>query len=154
MPYFRLVPCYSANAISAAPPAAVWRLLLDARTWPAWSPVDGLDLQQSSGLDPDGRDPVGAVRAFRTGKIVTGERLTGLVEEKQMTYEDAFNKAIHDYRAVIDLTPTDNGGTAIHWHGTYSTGPLRRLVMRRVMSRVMQRMADGLAAYAEQPAPA
>ncbi|HEY2063221.1 MAG TPA: SRPBCC family protein [Amycolatopsis sp.] len=140
---------YSAHATSAAPPAAVWRLLLDARTWPAWSAVDGLDLQRSSGLDPDGRDPVGAVRAFRTGKIVTGERLTGLVEEKQLIYEDAFNKAIHDYRAVIDLTPTDHGGTAIHWHGTYSTGPLMRLVMGRVMSRVMQRMADGLAAYAE-----
>jgi uncharacterized protein YndB with AHSA1/START domain len=140
---------YSANATSAAPPAAVWRLLLDARTWPDWSAVDGLDLARSGGLDPDGRDPVGAVRAFRTGKMVTGERLTGLVEETQLTYGDAFTKAIHDYRAVIDLTPAAGGGTAIHWHGTYSTGPLMRLVMGRVMSRVMQRMADGLAAYAE-----
>jgi hypothetical protein len=42
---------------------------------------------------------VWTVRAFRTGKMVTGERLTGLVEETQLTYEDAFTKAIHDYRA-------------------------------------------------------
>jgi carbon monoxide dehydrogenase subunit G len=141
---------YSATATTAAPPAAVWRLLLDARTWPAWSAVDSLDIARSSGLDPDGRDAVGAVRAFRTGKTVTGERLTGLVEEKQLTYEDAFNRAIHDYRAVIDLTPVPGGGTAIHWHGTYSAGLVMGLLMRRVMPRVMQRMADGLAAHAEQ----
>ncbi|WP_328610756.1 SRPBCC family protein [Amycolatopsis sp. NBC_00345] len=143
---------YSVNATTAAPPAAVWRLLLDARTWPVWSAVDSLDAERSSGLDPDGRDQVGAVRAFRTGKTVTGERLTGLVEEKQLTYEDAFNKALHDYRAVIDLTPA-GGGTAIHWHGTYAAGWATGLLLRRVMPRIMQQMANGLAAHAERPAP-
>jgi len=107
---------YDANAISTAPPAVVWRLLVDARTWPIWSAVDSLVVERSSGLDPDGHDLVGAVRAFRTGRTVTGERLTGLVEEKQLTYEDAFNPTIRNYRAVIDLTPTSDGGTAIHWH--------------------------------------
>ena len=141
---------YSATATTSASPAVVWRLLLDARTWPAWSAVDSLDTERSSGLEPDGRDQVGAVRAFRTGRMVTGERLTGLVEEEQLTYEDAFNKAIHDYRAVVDLTPVSGGGTAIHWHGTYSAGWFMGLFMRRVMPRVMQQMADGLAAYAEQ----
>jgi hypothetical protein len=53
--------------------------------------VDSLEVDRSSELDPDGRDTVGAVRAFRTGRMVTGERLTGLDEEKRMTYEDAFN---------------------------------------------------------------
>ncbi|WP_215543234.1 SRPBCC family protein [Amycolatopsis sp. CA-230715] len=140
---------YDATATSTAPPAVVWRLLLDARTWPVWSAVDDLDLDRSTGLDPDGRDPVGAVRAFRTGRTVTGERVTGLVEERQLTYEDAFNRAIHDYRAVVDLAPAPGGGTLIHWHGTYATRWGMGWLMRRVMQRVMQRMADGLAAYAE-----
>jgi len=66
--------------------------------------------ERSSDLDPDGRNPVGAVRAFRTGRTVTGERLTGLDEEKQLTYEDAFNWANNDYQAVVDLTPAPAGG--------------------------------------------
>ncbi|MGA6167006.1 SRPBCC family protein [Amycolatopsis magusensis] len=139
---------YDVTAISAAPPAAVWRLLADARTWPAWSTVDELVIERSSGLDPDGRDPVGAIRAFRTGRTVTGERLTGLVEEKQLTYEDAFNWALHDYRAVVDLMPTTEGGTFIHWHGTYATRRGLGRLMQGVLQRTMQRMADGLAGHA------
>ncbi|MEV0703650.1 SRPBCC family protein [Saccharopolyspora sp. NPDC050389] len=141
---------YDATSTSTASPAVVWRLLIDARTWPVWSTVDSLVTERSSGLDPDGRDPVGAVRAFRTGRTVTGERLTGLDEEKQLTYEDAFNSAIHDYRAVIDLTPAADGGTVIHWHGTYSARWGMRWLMKRVMQRVMQQMADGLASHAAQ----
>lgn len=139
---------YDVTATSTASPAVVWRLLVDARTWPAWATVDSLVTERSSGLDPHGRDPVGAVRAFRTGPIVTGERLTGLDEQTQLTYEDAFNWAIHDYRAVVDLTPTADGGTVIHWHGTYSARWGRGWLMNRVMPSVMQRMADGLAAHA------
>ena len=63
---------YDATATTTAPPAVVWRLLVDARTWPTWATVDSLVTERSSDLDPNGRDPVGAVRAFRTGRIVTG----------------------------------------------------------------------------------
>ena len=139
---------YDVTATSAAPPAAVWRLLVDARTWPDWSTVTGLDTERSSGLDPDGHDPVGAVRAFRTGPMVTGERLTGLVEEKQLTYADSFNWALRDYRAVIDLTPTAEGGTVIHWYGTYTARWGLGRLLDRSMRSTMRRMAEGLAAYA------
>lgn len=139
---------YDVTAISTAPPAVVWRLLVDARTWPTWSPVDSLVLDRSSGLDPNGQDPVGAVRAFRTGWMVTGERLTGLVEDKQLAYEDAFNWAIRNYRAVVDLALTSNGGTSIHWHGTYDARWGQGWLMKRVMQRVMQQEADGLASHA------
>ncbi|MBP2471210.1 uncharacterized protein YndB with AHSA1/START domain [Crossiella equi] len=142
---------YRATATTSAPPSAVWRLLADARTWPAWSGVDSLDLRRSSGLGADGRDPVGAVRAFRTGRTVTGERVTGLAEERRLTYEDAFNWAIHDYRAVVELTPTPDGGTTIDWHGTYSARPGLGWLVRRVMDRTMRRMAEGLAAHAASP---
>ncbi|QBS44627.1 SRPBCC family protein [Nocardia sp. CS682] len=139
---------YDATATSAAPPAVVWRLLLDSRTWPLWSTVDALVPERCSGLDPNGRDGVGAVRAFRTGRTVTGERLTGLVEEKQLTYEDAFNWSLRNYQAVIDLVPAAAGGTIIHWYGTYSARWGMGWLLQRVMRRVMQQMADGLAAHA------
>lgn len=76
------------TAISTAPPAVVWSLLVDARTRPVWSAVDSLVVERSSGLT------VGTVRAFRTGRTVAGERLTGLVEEEQLTYEHAFNPRV------------------------------------------------------------
>jgi uncharacterized protein YndB with AHSA1/START domain len=139
---------YDATAISSAPPAAVWRLLVDARTWPTWSPVDSLVVERSRDLDPNGRDPVGAVRAFRTGWMVTGERLTGLVENEQFVYEDEFNWAICNYRAVVDLTPTSDGGTMVRWHGTYDARWGLGWLMNRVMRRVMQQEVDGLAGHA------
>ncbi|KAA8888948.1 SRPBCC family protein [Nocardia colli] len=142
---------YDATATSTASPADIWRLLIDARTWPEWSPIDALDTERSSGLDPDGRDRVGTVRAFRTGRIVTAERLIGLDEEKRLTYEDEFNWAIRDYQAVVDLVPAANGGTTIHWYGTYTARWGLGWLMRTVMRRTMQRMADGLAAHATVP---
>ncbi|MEU7143580.1 SRPBCC family protein [Nocardia sp. NPDC046473] len=139
---------YDATATTTASPADIWPLLVDARTWPLWSAVDALDVKRSSGLDPDGRDPVGAVRAFRTGRIVTGERLTGLDEGNRMTYEDAFNWALRNYSAVIDLVPASDGRTVIHWYGTYTARWGLGWLLQRMMKRVMQQMADGLASYA------
>ena len=141
---------YDVTATSEASPADVWRLLMDARSWPVWSAVDSLDTGRSSGLDPEGRDGVGAVRAFRTGRMVTGERLTGLEEERRLTYEDAFNPVMRNYQAVVELTPTSEGGTLIRWHGAYSTRWGMGLLMQRFMQRFMQRMADGLASHAER----
>jgi hypothetical protein len=44
--------------------------------------------------------------------------VNGLDEEKQLTYEDAFNPVMRDYQAAVELTPTSDGGTFIRWHGT------------------------------------
>lgn len=144
----RIMQKYDVRATSKAPAAVVWRLLLDARSWPDWSTIDSLDLERSSGLGPDGRDTVGTVRAFRTGRTVTGERLTSIDEEKRLTYEDAFHPAISDYRAVVELTATPEGGTHIHWHGTFSTHWATGWLVGRTMRGVMQRMANRLASHA------
>jgi hypothetical protein len=42
-------------------------------------------------------------------------------EERLLAYEDAFNPALHNYRARIELTEEPTGGTRIHWHGEYET---------------------------------
>ena len=143
---------YNVTATSQASPALVWGLLMDARSWPVWSAVGSLDTERSSGLDPGGRDAIGAVRAFRTGSVVTGERLTGLSEERQLTYEDAFNPVMRNYHAAVELTPTSAGGTFIRWHGAYSARWGIGWLMQRYMRRFMQRMVDGLASHAAQQA--
>jgi hypothetical protein len=143
------VPRYRVSSTTSAPVETVWGLLIDGRGWPRWSSgLDELVEERSSGLDPHGHDDVGAVRAFRTGRVVTGERLTGLVRNRRMSYEDAFNFAMKGYRAVVELEPTAAGGTAIHWHGTWRTRPGIGWATPLFLPRVMQRMADDLAHHA------
>lgn len=145
------MPRYHVRATTPAPVSTVWSLLIDGRSWPRWSSgLDELVEDRSTGLDPDGRDGVGAVRAFRTGRVVTGERLTELVEDRRLAYADAFNFALREYRAVVELTPTAEGGTAIDWRGTWRTKPGAGWIMPFVLPRVMRRMADDLAAYAAE----
>ncbi|GIG67119.1 SRPBCC family protein [Phytomonospora endophytica] len=140
---------YDVTATTSAPPEVVWKLLADATTWPGWSSVDALDADRSVGLDPGGDDPVGSVRAFRTGRTVTGERLTEKVENRLLAYEDAFNPTMRDYRARVELTPTTDGGTVIRWRGEYATSWWLAWFMPGYLRKFMRGMAEGLARYAE-----
>jgi uncharacterized protein YndB with AHSA1/START domain len=143
------MPHYHVSATTVAPVAVVWSLLVDGRSWPRWSSgLDELVEGRSTGLGSDGHDDIGTVRAFRTGRVVTGERLTELVEGRRIAYEDAFNFAIKDYRAVVQLEPTAAGGTTIDWQGTWRTRPGIGWATPLFLPRVMQRMATDLAEYA------
>ncbi|SFJ43399.1 Polyketide cyclase / dehydrase and lipid transport [Amycolatopsis sacchari] len=139
---------YDVTVETSAPPSAVWSLLLDARSWPTWSAVDALETGQSQGLSADGHDEVGAVRAFRTGKVVTKERITALEPGRRFAYEGVENPQLSDYRAAIDLLELPSGGTRIRWHGTYSARWGMRWFMRRYLRQFMGRMAAGLAEHA------
>ncbi|MFF6982039.1 SRPBCC family protein [Streptomyces sp. NPDC008343] len=147
------MPTYDVTVTTSASPEIVWKLLVDAASWPLWSKVDSLDTTRSVGLDPGGDDGVGAVRAFRTGRAVTGERLTEKVEQRLLAYEDAFNSSMRNYHAHIELTPTATAGTVIHWYGTYETSRLLGWVMPRYLQNFMQGMAEGLARYAQESKP-
>lgn len=65
---------YDVTAISKVPSSKVWELLLDAHSWPRWGTVDELVLERSGNISLDRRDTVGAVRIFRTGRVVTSEQ--------------------------------------------------------------------------------
>ena len=139
---------FDVSARSESPPACLWSLLLDARTWPVWSLVDALVPERSQNLSAAGRDEVGAVRAFRTGRVVTGERITELRPERVFRYEDAFNPVLHDYSASVELEPTASGGTLLRWRGTYTTKPVLGVFLEWYLRRFMQKMVDGLAVAA------
>ncbi|WP_433724478.1 SRPBCC family protein [Nocardia sp. CA-129566] len=142
---------YDVIAASAAPPAAVWGLLLDAQSWPAWSRVDALESELSQGLSSEGRDGVGATRAFRTGKVVTKERITSLEPLRLFAYEGVENPQMADYRAAVELLETPDGRTQIRWHGTYFAHRGMRWFFEWYLRRFMQSMANGLAEYAATP---
>ena len=144
------MPSYDATTVSSASPSTLWRLLVDARTWPTWTPVDELVVERSSGLEgAGGRSAVGTVQAFRTGDVVTSERITELVAERRFVYVDVVNFAIHDYQAIVELSPEERG-TVIRWHGTYGTTPDLETVLPDFLQGVMQQHVDGLAARAEE----
>ncbi|SER24349.1 SRPBCC family protein [Actinokineospora terrae] len=146
MPADRTTPgpqSYDVTADSAASPAAVWALLRDPLTWPTWSRVDTAALDQSS---PDGG--VGAIWVFRTGKVVTKERVTALEPERRFAYEGLENPQLTDYRAAVDLSELPGGGTRIRWHGTFSARWGMRWFTQRYLRRYMLAVATGLARHA------
>ncbi|BCB78326.1 SRPBCC family protein [Phytohabitans flavus] len=133
---------YRVTATSVAPPSRLWSLLVDAHSWPRWGTVDALVTEQSS---PNGLDTVGAVRAFRTGSVVTSERIVDLRPPEAFTYEGVSNPVLTNYRAEILLTEEPGGGTLVTWHGSYDVATDLHLIMRRTMAETMRSMAEGLA---------
>lgn len=140
---------YDVQAVSSAPPSAVWSALLDSASWTSWTPIDELVTAKST----SGLAQVGTLRTFRTGSVVTTERVTGLEPLRRMDYEGVENPQLRNYQASIELDQAPAGGTAIRWHGRYSARPGMGLLMRWYLRRFMQQMASGLAAYAQQQVP-
>ena len=119
--------------------AAVWRLLGDSSTWPAWTPIDSFDLER-----PGGEDGLGEIRAFKNGRYRIREEIVERRPEERLVYVLLSGLPLRDYRAEIDLTP-QAGGTEIRWHTTFApkvpgTGPL----FRRGLGKVTQQFVDGL----------
>ena len=130
---------------SSRTPAELYELLIDARSWPRWGTVDELVLDRSEGIDPDGRDGVGAVRAFRTGRVVTSERITHLEPDRLLAYRGAGHPVVHHYEARVELRPVA-GGSLVRWSGEYTAGFPVGLLLRPLLARTTRRMARGLAA--------
>lgn len=134
------------TATSAAAPDAVFALLADGATWPAWSPIGSFELERPA---PGGDEGVGAIRVFRTGRTTSREEIVELVPDQRLSYILLSGLAIHDYRANVDLSPAAGGGTTIRWQSSFAaklpgTGRLYRFALGRFIGRC----ATGLAAAA------
>jgi hypothetical protein len=135
----------SARAWSAAPPAAVYRLLRSGATWPDWSPLDSFALEREG---PEGGESLGAVRVFRVGRATSREEIVELVPDRRFSYALLSGLPLRGYRADVDLEPHD-GGTAIHWRSTFRPKlPGTGTIFRRFLGGFIQRCVDGLAAHA------
>lgn len=137
-----MVQQIDARAHTAASPAAVHALLRDGATWPEWGTVETFALEREG---PDGGESVGAIRNFRTGRYLMREKIVEIVPDRRFSYALLSGLALHDYRADVDLTPSD-GGTDIHWHTTFRAKvPGMGWLYRRALQRITEGFVQGLA---------
>ena len=132
-----------------ASPAAVWRLLGDSSTWPAWTPIESVALDR-----PGGADGLGEIRTFKTGRYLVREEIVERQPERRLSYELLSGLPVRDYRATIDLTPQPQG-TEIHWRTTFTaTIPGSGWLYRWGLAKRTREFVDGLAKHSAGDATA
>ena len=133
------------RAWSAADPHTVYALLADGTTWPTWSGIGSFVLREPGDGVPEG---LGALRAFQTGRTTSVERVVAADPGRRFSYTLVDGMPLRDYRADVELTPTD-GGTSIRWHSTFFPGrPGTGRLYRLVLGRFIRATVRGLAAHA------
>lgn len=130
---------------SAASPEAVHALLRDGASWPEFSSLGSFELERSA---PDGSEGVGAIRVFRTGRIVTREEIVLVEEPHRFAYVLLSGLPIRDYRADVQLARATSG-TVIHWRSAFrGTVPGVGWFVRRRLEGFLADLIERLAAYA------
>ena len=148
-PGFRAITV-SAVATSKGPPATVFALLKDGTTWPDWTIFDAFTLEREGRDEPMG---VGGIRVLSTALTRSREQVVELVPDRRLCYVVLSGFPFRNYRADVDLTPNEGGGTSIAWRASFEakykgTGWFWRFFMTAVLRKV----ASDLAAAAEKRA--
>lgn len=133
----------TATATSTASPAALWRLLGDVGTWPAWSAFDSGTLLEAA---PGGGDGLGALRRLQTGRQVSIERVVAYEAPRHLAYTLVEGLPLKDYRADVTLEPMADGGTRITWESRFTgripgTTWFYRLALRVFITRLVRALA-------------
>jgi uncharacterized protein YndB with AHSA1/START domain len=141
---------YVVEAHSGASPEAVFAVLADAPRWQEWAgPVVPRSSNEREGVGAPGG--VGAIRRLGSGPLSSREEIVTYEPPTRLAYVLLNGQRRHGYRAQVDLTPLDGGGTRITWSGSFrpplpGTGPLMLLGFKRLVGGFARR----LAARAEQ----
>lgn len=141
----------SARAHAKAPPEAVWRMLADGAKWDQWARMSESKLERKG---EDERNGIGAVRRFRTGRIVTREEVIAFDAPRHFAYRLLSGMPVRDYRSDVELTPAD-GGTDITWTSVFFPSRDRTsLVLRVWIGMVLRDYSRRLAKAAAKSRPA
>jgi Polyketide cyclase / dehydrase and lipid transport len=140
----------SAHAQSKALPPTVFALLKDGATWPDWTIFDAFELVRAGEGEPGG---VGEIHVFSTALTRAREEIVELVPDRRLSYILLSGFPFKDYRADIDLSAREDGGTSIGWRASFDpkykgTGWFWRLFM----TLVLRKIASDLAVAAEKRA--
>lgn len=137
-----------ARAQSAADPTAVYALLIDGASWPAWTPISSFRLERAGDPPPEG---VGAIRVFGIGVSKGREQIVELVPGAGLSYVSLSGLPVRDYRADVELMPGGDG-TDIRWRSSFIPRlPGTGWLLRWTLTWFVRRCASGLADYAAHP---
>jgi hypothetical protein len=143
------------RAHTTAHPDTVYALLRDGASWPSWSPIGSFELERrADGDDPEG---LGAIRVFRSrwrgSKVTSREQVVEVVPGRRFSYTLLSGLPLRDYRADVDLEPTEDG-TTIHWRSSFLPKVLGTgWLYRRILTEFIEACASGLAAHAARRRP-
>ena len=100
----------SATAQSTASAETVFAVLANGETWPQWTPIKTYALH-TPGVD--GGESVGAIRQWNSGVMMNLEQIVEMQAPTKFAYTLNESKLVKvkDYRADVDVTPTDTGCT-------------------------------------------
>jgi uncharacterized protein YndB with AHSA1/START domain len=134
------------TATTSAAPEVVYGLLADGSTWPAWSVIESVELEREGDPPPEG---VGAIRVNKRGRTTGRDEILELVPNRRLKYATLSGLPFRDYVGEVDLTPTTEGGTTIHWHSSFfPKTPGTGWIMERGIRRFLGQCVAGLAEYA------
>ena len=128
------------HRVIPAPPGAVFALLLDRSTWPAWSGHDTFELVRPGTPGPY---DVGSVGLLRSGRRVMREEIVEVVADQRVGYTLLAGLPLRGYRAGFELTPTADG-TEVGWHAAFDAPPGFGWIYVAALRRFTGRLLDGL----------
>jgi Polyketide cyclase / dehydrase and lipid transport len=142
----------SAHAQSKAPPPTVFALLKDGATWPDWTIFDAFELVRPGEGGPSG---VGEIHVFSTALTRAREEIVELAPDRRLSYILLSGFPFLNYRADVDLSARQDGGTSIAWRAAFDpkykgTGWFWRLFMTAVLRRIASDLALGAEKRAAQ----
>jgi hypothetical protein len=105
------------RARAAAPPTTVFALLADAPAWQEWAGP----FVPTARWEPGTPAGVGAIRRLGIGPLSVREQV--VAHEPPTTFSYVLLTAVrwHGYRADVQLSPDEQGGTRIVWSGRLSS---------------------------------
>jgi hypothetical protein len=136
----------SVAARTTAAPNVVYGLLADGSTWPAWSPIESVELERRGDPPPEG---VGAIRVNKRGRTTGRDQILELVPNRRLKYTTLSGLPFRDYVGEVDLEPGPDGGTTIRWHSSFLPKPAGTgWIMQRGLQKFLGECVSGLAEYA------
>jgi hypothetical protein len=130
-------------AESKASRAQVWAVLDDVERWHEWGPWNKTRFEREGEPRPGG---VGAVRELKMPGSTIREEIVVHDAPSRLEYTLLSGLPVRNYRAVVQLTELDGGGTRIDWSSEFDgkfpgAGPLMSLVLGRAIGDAPKRVA-------------
>ena len=129
-----------------APIDTVFSLLADVHTWPSWGPFTDTG-------SPTHTDRPGLPHPIRLGRRQLCVALSSPDAPYWVRYRLTGGPARNHHTAEVTLSPTDDGGTDLHWRATptrYLPGTARRRIA--ALEAAVAELTAQLASAAEDPA--